>query len=156
MKKCIALLLAFAWLSIIPANVVGAEFQWMKDLNAEAEQNLAQFGKALGDRFGIAKEKVMDIMSRTETAADAYMSLKLGEMSGKSADEVIKKVQNGKQKGWGALAKSLGIKPGSKEFHELKSGHDLYTSKAKKTDDRDEDKGHGGEKGKGKSKKGKG
>jgi len=27
--------------------------------------------------------------------------------------------------GWGALAKELGIKPGSEEFHVLKGGHDL-------------------------------
>ena len=29
-------------------------------------------------------------------------------------------------KGWGNLAKTLGIKPGSREFHALKRGHDLY------------------------------
>jgi hypothetical protein len=29
---------------------------------------------------------------------------------------------------WGVLAKSLGIKPGSKEFHALKRGQDLYDS----------------------------
>jgi len=34
----------------------------------------------------------------------------------------------------GALAKSLGIKPGSKEFHALKRGDDLYAAKGKKKD----------------------
>jgi hypothetical protein len=32
-------------------------------------------------------------------------------------------------KGLGAIAISLGIKPGSKEFHALKQGHDLYNEK---------------------------
>ena len=45
----------------------------------------------------------------------------------------------------GALAKSLGIKPGSKEFHALKNGTEFY-------DDHEQDKGKGKGKGKGKAK----
>jgi hypothetical protein len=63
-------------------------------------------------------------------------------MSAKPTDYVITQYKSGKGKGWGALAHSLGIKPGSKEFHELKRGNDIYD---------------GNKKGKGKSKsKGKG
>jgi hypothetical protein len=46
-----------------------------------------------------------------------------------TAERVIEKYESGKGKGWGALAKSLGIRPGSKEFHALKQGHDLYGEK---------------------------
>jgi hypothetical protein len=69
------------------------------------------------------------------------MVLRLGEMSAKPTDYVIEKYKSGKGKGWGALAQSLGIKPGSKEFHALKRGNDFY-------DDKDKGKGKG--KGKGK------
>ena len=53
------------------------------------------------------------------------MVLRLGEMSGHPADYVIKQYRTGRGKSWGALAKSLGVKPGSAEFHALKNGHDL-------------------------------
>ena len=47
-------------------------------------------------------------------------------MSGQPTEDVVRKYKSGKGQGWGALAKSLGIKPGSKEFKALKSGDDLY------------------------------
>jgi hypothetical protein len=65
----------------------------------------------------------------------------IAQLCGSAIDFVIKQYRSDKGKGWGALAKSLGIKPGSAEFHALKNGHDLY-------DDTD----LGGDKGKGKSK----
>ncbi len=39
------------------------------------------------------------------------MVLRLGEMSGKPIEDVITKYKSGKGKGWGSLAKSLGIIP---------------------------------------------
>ena len=71
------------------------------------------------------------------------MVLRLGEMSRQPTDYVIRQYRSGKGKGWGALAKSLGIKPGSSEFHALKKGNDLYDEK---------DRGGGDQKGKGKGK----
>jgi len=52
-------------------------------------------------------------------------------MSGKPIDYVTEQYKENKGRGWGALAKSLGIKPGSPEFHALKSGDDLYDPKGK-------------------------
>jgi hypothetical protein len=64
-------------------------------------------------------------------------------MSNRPIDYVIEKYKAEKGKGWGVLAKSLGIKPGSKDFHALKQGQDLYV---------DKDRGKGKVKGKGKGK----
>jgi hypothetical protein len=69
------------------------------------------------------------------------MILRLGEMSNRPSEYVIEKYKSGKGKGWGALAKSLGIKPGSIEFHALKRGQDFY-------DDNDRGKGKAKNKGK--------
>ena len=74
------------------------------------------------------------VLSNVERPADAYIVCRFGEMSAKPTDYVIEKYRSEKGKGWGALAKSLGIKPGSKEFHALKLGNDIY-------DDHDKDKG---------------
>jgi hypothetical protein len=62
-------------------------------------------------------------------------------MSRQPTDYVIEKYKSDKGKGWGALANSLGIKPGSKDFHALKRGQDLY---------------YNNDRGKGKEAKGKG
>lgn len=85
------------------------------------------------------------MLSNVERPADAYMVFRLGEMSSRPPDYVLGQYKSGKAKGWGVLAKSLGIKPGSKEFHALKRGSDLY-------DDNTKSKGKGKGKGKGKSK----
>jgi hypothetical protein len=71
------------------------------------------------------------VLNNVEKPSDAYLVLRLGEMSKQPIENVIEKYKSDKGKGWGALAKSLGIKPGSKEFHALKRGHDLYDEKPK-------------------------
>ena len=40
--------------------------------------------------------------------------------------KVLKQYKTSKGKGWGVVAQSLGIKPGSAEFQALKKGQDLY------------------------------
>jgi len=84
------------------------------------------------------------VLGNVAYPGEAYMVLRLGEMSRHPTDYVLQQYRSGKGKGWGALAKSLGIKPGSAEFHALKNGHDLYGEK---------DIGGGAQKGKGKGKK---
>jgi hypothetical protein len=56
-------------------------------------------------------------------------------------DQVIENYKAGKGKGWRNHAKSQRIKPGSKAFHALKQGQDLY-------DDMDTGKGKHKDRGK--------
>lgn len=136
---------------LLVASISSAgDFDWMADLNIRAGDDPSGFRASLGTRFHIGDAQVSAVISNVERPADAYMVLRLGEMSGKNADYVMKQYKAGKGRGWGALAKSLGIKPGSPEFHALKRGSDLY-------DDKDKDKSKGKEKNKDKVKsKGKG
>jgi len=48
-------------------------------------------------------------------------------MSGRPTARVVEQYRAHRDKGWGVLAKSLGIKPGSREFHALKRDQDLYS-----------------------------
>ena len=50
-------------------------------------------------------------------------------MSGLAPNSVLQKYDASKDKGWSAMAQSLGIKPGSAEFKALKAGHDMDRSK---------------------------
>jgi hypothetical protein len=124
------------------AVVVAGDFDWTRDFNIRAEADPSGFRARLAARFKIGDTQINAVLSSVERPADAYMVLRLGEMSAKPTDYVIEKYRSGKGKGWGALAKSLGIKPGSKEFHALKRGNDIY-------DDNDRGKGKGKGKGKG-------
>ncbi len=134
--------------------VTGAadDFDWMTDLNISAEADPSGFRTRLAVRFNLGDAQINAVLSNVESPADAYMVFRFGEISAKPTEYVIEKYRSEKGKGWGVLAKSLGIKPGSKEFHALKQGNDIY-------DDNDMDKGERKEKdnGKGKGKdKGKG
>jgi hypothetical protein len=128
------------------AGVAAAgDFDWMQNFNIRADADPSGFRARLAARFGVADAKVEVVLGRVSAAADAYMVFRLGEMSQRTPDYVLQRYRSGKGKGWGALAKSLGIKPGSKEFHALKRGDDLYE------DSRGgEDKGRGKGRGKGK------
>jgi hypothetical protein len=105
---------------------LAGDFDWLKDLSVKAEADPSGFRAQLAARFKIGNAEINTVISNVKEPADAYMVLRLGEMSHQSTDRVIKQYRSGKGQGWGVLAKSLGIKPGSKEFHALKRGHDLY------------------------------
>jgi hypothetical protein len=122
------------------------DFDWIKDLNIQAQADPSGFRAAIGARFRIGDAEISAVLSSVEYPGDAYMVLRLGEMSSQPTDYVIKQYRSDRGKGWGVLAKSLGIKPGSAEFHALKNGHDLYN---------DKNRGGGNQKGesKGKGKK---
>ncbi len=143
----------FLWLVLFLAfsmPTMAQELPWIDDFNKQAAEDLETFKNKLAKRFSSDLDQVEAILKDVKTAADAYMTYKLGEMSGKSASEVAKTYGKGKKKGWGALAKSLGIKPGSEEFHALKKGHDLDRPVQYSTD---EENNKGKWKGKGKNKK---
>ncbi|MDH3357579.1 MAG: hypothetical protein OEM06_08955 [Desulfobacteraceae bacterium] len=118
-------------LLLFSSTVVARDFDWTRDLNIQAEANESGFRARLETRFKIGDAQIKIVLNNIEEPADAYMVLKLGEMSNQPMENVIEEYKSGKGKGWGALAKSLGIKPGSKEFKALKHGHDLYNEKPK-------------------------
>jgi len=143
----ISLIVSVVLLFVSSAAITGAgDFDWLKDLNIRAEADSSGFRAQLATRFKIGDTQVGFVLGNVDRPADAYMVLRLGEMSSKPTDYVIKKYKAGKGKGWGALAQSLGIKPGSREFHALKQGSDFYDDKDKnKHKDKGNNKGKGRE-----------
>ena len=123
--------------------VTADDFDWIKDINIRAEADPSGFRARLAARFNIGDAQINVVLSNVERPADAYMIFRFREMSAKPTDYIIEKYRSEKGKGWGAIAKSLGIKPGSEEFHALKRGNDIY-------DDNDKDKGKGKDKSKNK------
>lgn len=119
-----------------------SDYDWMRGFDIKAQADPSGFRARLEARFQVGDAKIRAVLDSSDKPADAYMCLRLGEMADQPIDRVIETYKTQKGKGWGAIAKSLGIKPGSNAFHKLKQSDDLY-------DDANRHKG----KGKGKKKK---
>lgn len=129
MKLIKMLFLVLMVLLLVSSITVAGDFDWVRDFNIKAELDPSGFKARLSARFKIGNAEIEAVLSNVEKPADAYMVFRLGDMSKQSTSYVCDKYKAGKGKGWGALAKSLGIKPGSIEFHTLKRGHDLHGAK---------------------------
>ena len=128
---------------LISGAAVAGDFEWMKDLNIKAQADPSGFKASLATRFKIGSAQIDAVISNTQKPADAYMIFRLGEMSKQPIETVMQRYRTGKGKGWGNLAKSLGIKPGSPEFHALKRGHDLNGWDGRKAEGNRKSKSHG-------------
>src|SRR5512139_2682254 len=96
---------------------------FINSLNVEAKANLGAFKVRLSTQFGVPVPKVEAIIASVATPGDAYMCFRVGQVASKPVEVVTKEYQAHRKQGWGVIAKNLGIKPGSKEFHALKKGY---------------------------------
>ena len=71
------------------------------------------------------------VVQRRYAPADVYMMGELAQASGKSFGEVARAYEANRAQGWGATARSLGIKPGSAQFHALKNGSTVIVQRGK-------------------------
>lgn len=120
-----SLLLGFIIFISFNVKVNAGDFGWLEQLSIEARADGSGFRTRLATRFNVGEVKVKAVISDAGNGANAYMVMRLGEMSGHNVEYVAKRYKANKGKGWGALARSLGIKPGSRAFKALKRGHDL-------------------------------
>ncbi|MCE5312757.1 MAG: hypothetical protein LLF86_06370 [Nitrospiraceae bacterium] len=124
LKALVVILIMF--FCVISVASAAKDFDWMNAMNAKAEVKPNDFFAQVAARFKVGNAEVEAVFGKVGKYADAYMAFRLGEMSGRPVDYILDRYSANKGKGWGVIAKSLGIKPGSKEFHALKRGHDLY------------------------------
>jgi len=148
MKKIFSVFSAvlLACLMVLPALAASDLDVFISNLNVQAQADLGAFKVRLSTQFGVPAPRVEAVMASVKTPGDAYMCFRVGQVASKPVEVVTKEYQGNKAKGWGVIAKNLGIKPGSKEFHELKKGN--FNG-----DDSMSNKGKGKGKSKGKGKK---
>lgn len=150
LKKSFLTLCSVVMLST--SALVAADFDWMANLNLRSDSDPYRYKSGLASRFGTPESQLSIILKSVGAPADAYMVLRLAELSGKHPEYVLRQYTTKKHQGWGVLAKDLGIKPGSAGFKALKGGHDMRDMdddrRDNKRDDRDFDRGK--EHGKGK------
>jgi hypothetical protein len=120
-------------LSIIAslASVAHADLNsFLRNVNVQAQADMKNFNIKLSTQFGVPVPQVEAIIKSVAEPADAFMILQLSQMANKQPEVVLQTYQRGRGKGWGELAKELGIKPGSPEFHALKRGDLSFTGEA--------------------------
>ena len=99
---------------------------FLSNVNVQARADLPGFSAKVSAQFGVPVPQVQAVLARVDTPADAFMVFQLGQMAHRPPETVLQTYRTHRGKGWGVIAKELGIKPGSREFHALKNGDLVY------------------------------
>lgn len=145
MKRFILFCLTLALLAPLSAFAGGLE-DFLGSVNAQARVDLPGFSARVSTQFGAPLPQVQMVLGSVREPADAFMVFQLGQFSGRPPERVLDVYKSGKGKGWGNIAKQLGIKPGSAEFHALKRGDLHFTGMPTGSGDssgKGKGKGHG-------------
>lgn len=103
---------------------------FLANLNVQAHSDLPGFKARIAAQFGVPAPRVEAVFAHVSSPADLFMTFQLGQMAHMPPETVLKTYRVSSKKGWGAMAKELGIKPGSAEFHALKRGDLHFTGQA--------------------------
>lgn len=128
MKKIILAVLALSVFSTLSFAGSGLD-NFMANLNVQAQTDSKDFAVRLSTQFGVPETQVYAVINSVREPADAFICLQLGQWTQYSQEKVLKAYDTHQKKGWGAMAKSMGIKPGSKRFHDLKNGNLIFSGK---------------------------
>jgi hypothetical protein len=104
----------------------------LNDIGASAKVDLPGFSAEVSLQWGLPAPQVQSSLSQGLTPAEVYLAAGLASISGKPMALVVDTYKRNKARGWGAVAKELGIKPGSREFKALKDKSSGSASKMKK------------------------
>ena len=140
------LLLCTALILLTPLAAFASLDDFLNSVNVQARVDLPGFSARVSTQFGVPVAQVNAVLQSVPQPADAFMVFQLGQFSGKQPERVMDVYSRSKGKGWGVIAKELGIKPGSAEFHALKSGNLHFTGAPAGSDaspGKGKGKGHG-------------
>jgi hypothetical protein len=129
-------------LSSYNANTGDNEFDnALNNLNNVAHADLDNFMNKLSGTFGISKPWIENLVKRENIPpADVYMIARTASVTNRPIGTVENYYMANRGQGWGVIAKRLGIKPGSKEFHALKKDDTGLLSKGKSRGQKKKDK----------------
>ncbi len=88
--------------------------------NSEAKKDLAAFKLDIKSNYNVSEVDFNNMLKMKMEPAEIYLVLEIALITKKNITEVILCYEQNKERGWGYIAKEMGIKPGSPEFHELK------------------------------------
>jgi hypothetical protein len=95
---------------------------WLGDMNRYGSRYRDPFVDELVRYHGAPRDLVVDLLARRWAPGDIYFACALAKLVGRPCRYVVEIWERDHAQGWGAIAKRLGIKPGSPQFHQLKRG----------------------------------
>lgn len=95
---------------------------WLGDMNRYGSRYRDPFIDEMVRYHGAPRDLVDDLLRRRWAPGDIYFACALAKLVGRPCRYVADIWERDHGQGWGAVAKRLGIKPGSAEFHRLKRG----------------------------------
>ncbi len=105
----------------------------LRTINVDAKLDFGKFKVAMGGTYNIPERRIEHLHAEVKMEpAEIYLALEISRITTKPLDDVLKVYQVHKSKGWGYIAKEMGIKPGSAEFHEMKATVSKKAGKSKK------------------------
>ncbi len=113
----------FALLFMFSASSALADLDgFLSGLNDTARSAPNEYTARLSVQFGVPQPQVYSLMRSVGTPADAFMCYQLAQMLHLPPERIVQTYNANRGRGWGVIAKELGIKPGSPQFHALKRG----------------------------------
>lgn len=124
-------------LGLLVGNVQAQEFRFgwnprtgdmwvdtqLSDINRYGMRYRDPFVDELVRYHGAPRDLVIDLLvTRRWAPGDVYFACALANIIGRPCRFVVEEYERHRGQGWGVVAKNLGIKPGSPEFHRLKRG----------------------------------
>jgi hypothetical protein len=95
---------------------------WLGDMNRYGSRYHDPFVDELVRYHGAPRDLIEDLLRRRWAPGDLYFACALARAVGHPCRHVVDIWERDHGQGWGAIAKRMGIKPGSPEFHRLKRG----------------------------------
>ena len=125
--------LGFAMASAMPAHAqtVGYNIRtgdvWVDtrlgEINDYGRRYRDPFVSEMTGHYGAPRSLVLELLDRRGWApGDVYFACSIARALGIPCLDVVQRYDRNPGIGWGNLAKQMGIKPGSREFHALKNG----------------------------------
>lgn len=111
------------FLIIITSFTAVAQKSGFRSFRSSADRLGAQdpvlFSRMLARQHNLNESAIADLHNKFHSNwGDLAVGLEMGDLSRRPVNNVIDAYE--KNKGWGNIAKDLGIKPGSEEFHRMK------------------------------------
>jgi hypothetical protein len=91
----------------------------LTNVDVQARQDIGLFKSDVSINFGVPVPKIERSL-KILSPGDLFMAAQLSVSLNKPFDNVVETYSKNKGKGWGVIAKDMGIKPGSPEFHAMK------------------------------------
>jgi hypothetical protein len=105
----------------------------LSNLNVEAGVQTDAFVSELSISYSIPKVQIEELVYNMKMPfGDVFVSVWIASSMKKPLSVLVKEYDVNKDKGWGVMAKNLGIKPGSDAFHTLKKDSSVELDLAQK------------------------